>query len=292
MIYASDCLLKKGVFENPLFFSGCGGTRMKYNGRLGLRPSQKCCREREPEEEEEDEARCTLAAALDLDSNRGKKGEMGCNIISPIDLSYPMEVYGRASFSKLKAGGQAVIASAKLDIKNSKNSAKANTNTMVSATNMASNCVAVRPATTASATTTASDCVADRPATVASDYLMVFPKMATVFVCSAMVAASDCVAVCYPKVMHVSAAKTDTKAGPAANEWVNVYPSVVPTKFVIVAAPLSACTCQSCTAILANVVYKLSVTFVTLSLTLTPSVPTCSLSTPPPLSRTMWSLPL
>jgi hypothetical protein len=35
MIYASACFFKKGVIENPLlvvFFSGCWGTRMKYNG--------------------------------------------------------------------------------------------------------------------------------------------------------------------------------------------------------------------------------------------------------------------
>jgi hypothetical protein len=35
---------------------------------------------------------CTSAAALDLDSNRGKKGEMGCNLLSLIDLSPPMKL--------------------------------------------------------------------------------------------------------------------------------------------------------------------------------------------------------
>jgi hypothetical protein len=41
MIYASACLLKKKVYlKTPCFLRGAGGTRMKYNGRLGLRPSQ------------------------------------------------------------------------------------------------------------------------------------------------------------------------------------------------------------------------------------------------------------
>jgi hypothetical protein len=51
-------------------------------------------------------------------------------------------------------------------------------------------------------------------------------------------------AVCSPKPTVVSSAKANTKVGPAVNEWISVNPSDVPTKFVIVAPPLCACTCQ------------------------------------------------
>jgi hypothetical protein len=39
MIHALACLLKKGVLKSPCFL-GRGGMRRKYNGRLGLHPSQ------------------------------------------------------------------------------------------------------------------------------------------------------------------------------------------------------------------------------------------------------------
>jgi hypothetical protein len=70
----------------------------------------------------------------------------------------------------------------------------------------------------------------------------------------------------------VPAAKADTasKANPEdydeisvvgyrekwCREWIEINPSVVPKKFVIVAVPLYACTCQGCTSILAGVLYK------------------------------------
>jgi hypothetical protein len=58
-----------------------------------------------------------------------------------------------------------------------------------------------------------------------------------------------------PKAKIVYSAKTSTK------EWVSFNPSAVPTKFVIVAPPLPACTCQVCTHILAKVVYKVDCYF-------------------------------
>jgi hypothetical protein len=59
-------------------------------------------------------------------------------------------------------------------------------------------------------------------------------------------------AVCPPKATIVSSAKTNTKDGAAAYEWVSFNPSVVPTKFVIAAPCMPTCTCQGCMDMLAN----------------------------------------
>jgi hypothetical protein len=122
-------------------------------------------------------------------------------------------------------------------------------------------CVEVRPATTASATTMASDYVAVHPATAARDCIMVHPNMAAGVVRSNVDKASECVTVCSHKAMIVSAAKTNTKAGQATNEWVNFDPSDEPTNFLMVAPPLPACSCQGCIDMLANFVYTVECYF-------------------------------
>jgi hypothetical protein len=167
---------------------------------------------------------CTSAAALDLDSNRDKNGEMGCNVLSPIDLSSPMKLYIRASISEFQSGGQSVIAAAKLDINTPNNSAKANTNKVFTTTTasyaiaMASDAIAfhhvVASTNMASATIAASDTITILPAT-ASSTIVFRPATASITVASAIITVSECVAV-HPKmaavVVHSAVANTTTIA--------------------------------------------------------------------------------
>jgi hypothetical protein len=133
--------------------------------------------------------------------------------------------------------------------------------TTASATATTSDCVVVHPVTMASVTTMAFECIILHTVTTSPDCIAVRPKMATIFVHSVVATASDCVIVCPSKYMIVYAAKTNTKAGPAINECVNFYPSAVPTKFVSIAPPLSACICEGSTYMLANVIYKVECYF-------------------------------
>jgi hypothetical protein len=115
---------------------------------------------------------CTSAAALDFDSNQGKNGEMGCNVISPIDLFFPMKLCSRDSVSEFQAGAQAVIASSKLDIKNDNSMASdaiefRPATASASAAIMSLDAVVVHPVTTVSATATASDFIVVCPAATA-----------------------------------------------------------------------------------------------------------------------------
>jgi hypothetical protein len=138
-------------------------------------------------------------------------------------------LHSRASVSEFQSGGQSIIAATKLDIKNSNNSAKANTNKVLSTT-MTLDTITFHPVTastvTALSTTTALDAITFHPATasiatiMALECVAVCPKMTAVDVRStaastADLKASDCITVYPPKAINVSATKTDTKAGPA-----------------------------------------------------------------------------